>query len=303
MLNAFKNSLSQSPMNSAYISKRTATSSSLRFDNGYMINPFEPQIQAFAAPFATRLSADGLSGALFGFFAGARLFESEYIAQASLAYARGESKQQLSTQETQINADLLQISGFTRLFYDKFEVDLGADLTFGKFSIENSWFDDSEMNFNAKFGNYQANLNAILGYRFGENFSIKPFAGARALFEKQDSFRQNGGLNLQSKAYNEFIFGALFGFETRYILENGAFIFAKASYETLNAGKNENFRLQNEILSYENYKNTTNLSIGGRIFTKDFGDNSLKIDIEALYQHYDDGLNAFGGNVFVRWQF
>ena len=299
MMNAFKNSLSQTPINSTYTSKRTAANHAVRFDNGYAPSPFQSQMQVFATPFATHLRASEVSGNLFGFAAGATLFEGDYIAQASLAYARGKSEQEFDTQSTEVNADLVQVAGFSRLFYGKIEVDLSADLIWGKFSVENSWFDDSTMNFNAKFGNYQANLGAILGYRFGEKFSVKPFAGVQIKAEKQDEFRQNGGLNLQSKAYNGFVFGGVAGLEARYIFENGAFIFAKASYEKFNEPVNENFILKNETLRYKNYDNIANVSVGGRIFST----NSFKIDLQGLYQRYNDGLNALGGNVAFRWHF
>ena len=326
MLNAFKNSLSQSPINSAYLSKKTALNSnsslnlvhlhkktadsqSVRYDNSYTPNSFEEyEIQAFAAPLALHLSADGLNGNLFGFFAGASLYESDYTAQAQFAYAHGTSEQNLDTQYTDLKADLLQLAGFIRLFNDKMEADLSANVMMGLFDINNAWLANSSMNSNSNFNNYQGSFSTLLGYRFGEAFSVKPFVGAEVLFEKQDGFTQkNGTLNIRGKAYNELIIGGIIGVETRYVFENGAFVFAKASVENFNEEKNERFMISTlngtEPLRYESYKNVINVNLGGRIFTKDFGDNSLKIDIEALYQHYDDNLNAFGGNVLVRWKF
>lgn len=276
----------------------------MRFDNGYTPNAFESQIEVFAKPLAIHLSASELNGNIFGFAAGAGFYKSDYIAQAHFAYARGESEQNLATQDTKVKADLLQIAGFSRLFRDKIEVDLGANIMFGLFDLKNSWFINDEMNFNAKFNTYQGNLSTVLGYRFGGDFSVKPFLGVQALFEKQEGFRQNNGLNLQSNAYSELIIGGIIGLETRYIFENGAFIVAKASYENFNEEQNERFAVgvlntDDNKLRYESYDNVLNFSIGGRVY----GGERLKIDLQGLYQHYNDGLNAFGGNVAVRWEF
>lgn len=301
LLQSFKNNALAIPLNSAQTNKLTALNHAISFDNGYTPSVFEGQMQVFATPFATMLKSSELNGNLFGFAAGVGVFKRDYFAQARFAYARAKSEQEFTTQNAELNADLVQLAGFSRLFYGKVEADLGVDLIFGKFNAKNSWFDDETMNLNADFNAYQADLHAILGYRFGESLSLKPFAGVQTHFERQDSFRQNSGLNLQAEAYNNFVFGALLGLETRYIFKNDAFTFAKVCYESFGRGAKQNFMIKEVALSYENesYKNVVNISVGARIFTT----KSFKIDIEALYQHYNDDLSAFGGNVAVRWNF
>ena len=184
-------------------------------------------MQIYAAPLAMAMQGGGLRGSLFGFGAGFAYFGENYILQSNFAYAHGISNQNLSTQSTKINGDLIQINALWRLFFfEKLEADFGADFLLGRFSVANAWFSDESMNLNADFNNYGLDLSVIVGWRFGSAFSFKPFLGAQIHFEAQDSFNQNGGLGIKSKARNSLMVGALAGAEMRYNFTNGILIIA-----------------------------------------------------------------------------
>lgn len=304
MLKAFKNSTATMSLNTAYKShfatKSTTKNSAKNPTNS--TNSLAHSMQIFATPFATILQGNGLNGNLFGFVGGFAFLQNSYVLQTHFSYARGASNQRLFTQITRLNGDLIEIGGFARLFFiDRLELDFEADFLFGKFDIKNSWISDSTMNLNADFNNYQLNFGAIIGWRFGERFSIKPFVGVQTHFEAQDSFRQNNGLQIQSNAYNTLIWGALVGVESRYDFTNGIFIYAKAQYETFSAPKNVRFMLNGESLQYanKNYKHIINVNVGASFAVI----QRLKIEVEGLYQRYNDGINYFGGNITLRWNF
>lgn len=186
-------------------------------------------------------------------------------------------------------------------FYDKLETDINANFIFGKFELNNVWLDNA-LSANSNFNNYQANVGATLGYRFGNDFSIKPFAGIQGYYEKQGKFKHDT-LELTSQAYSSLVFDALAGLETRYIFDNGSFIFAKASVENklYNSHKEVFMRIANENLKYENesYDSVINANLGARLLST----KSFKLDIEALFKRYDNGLDYFGGNLGVRFSF
>ena len=306
MMEAFKSDTLTSPLNSAYVSRLTASSKAIMNDSSNFINPLEraSQTQFFATPFGGVLAAENLSGTLFGMSIGLTHIDDEYIAQGYFSYAKGKSTQDLTTQSTELNANLFQVGAFTRLFfYEKLETDINANFIFGKFELNNAWLDNALLNSNSKFNNYQANLGATLGYRFGESFSLKPFVGVQGYYEKQGEFKQESGLELTSETYSSLVFDALAGLETRYIFDNGSFIFAKASYENqlYNSHKEIFMRVaHNDTLTYENesYDNVINANIGARLLsTKNF-----KLDIEALFKHYGNGI-YFGGNLSAKVSF
>ena len=306
MMEAFKSDTLTSPLNSAYVSRLTASSKAIMNDSSNFINPLEraSQTQFFATPFGGVLAGENLSGTLFGMSIGLTHIDDEYIAQGYFSYAKGKSTQDLTTQSTELNANLFQVGAFTRLFfYEKLETDINANFIFGKFELNNAWLDNALLNSNSKFNNYQANLGATLGYRFGESFSLKPFVGVQGYYEKQGEFKQESGLELTSETYSSLVFDALAGLETRYIFDNGSFIFAKASYENqlYNSHKEIFMRVaHNDTLTYENesYDNVINANIGARLLsTKNF-----KLDIEALFKHYGNGI-YFGGNLSAKVSF
>lgn len=107
------------------------------------INPLErvSQTQFFATPFGGVLKGGELSGHLFGLSLGLTHIDDEYITQGHFAYAKGQSTQDLTTQSTELNGDLFQVGGFVRLFYDRLETDINANFIFGKFELNNAWFD------------------------------------------------------------------------------------------------------------------------------------------------------------------
>ena len=323
MLKAFKNSTATMSLNTAYKSNfatknsanPTKTTAKTATNQANQANPTNPanqsnptnqsnphSMQIFAAPIITLLQGNGLKGNLFGFVGGFAFLKDSYVLQTHFSYARGASNQRLSTQSTRLNGDLVEIGGFARLFFvEKLELDFTADFLFGKFDIKNAWISDSAMNLNADFNNYQLNFGAIIGWRFGNRFSIKPFVGAQTHFEAQNSFRQNNGLQIKGNAYNTLIWGALAGIESRYDFTNGIFIYATAQYETFTAPKSARFTLNGESLQYanKNYQHIIGANLGGSFAVI----QRLKIEVEGLYQRYNDGINYFGGNVAIRWNF
>lgn len=303
MLKAFQADTLNAPLNSAYVTRLTASSASIMSDASSFANPLEKasQTQFFATPFGGVLKGDDLSGHLLGLSVGLTHIDDDYIAQGHFAYANGTSKQDLQTQSTQINGNLFQVGGFGRLFYDKLETDINANFIFAKFSLDNTWLDNG-LNSSSNFNNYQINLGAVAGWRFGDDLSVKPFAGLQTYYENQGEFKQNM-LNLTSEAYSALVMDALVGVEGRYIFENGGFAFAKASYENnlYNSHKEVFMRVGAEALRYENesYDNVANLNLGARVLAT----KALKLDIEGLYKHYDNGLDYLGANLSVRWNF
>ena len=303
MLKAFKADTLNAPLNSAYVTRLTASSASIMSDASSFANPLEKasQTQFFATPFGGVLKGDDLSGHLLGLSVGLTHIDDDYIAQGHFAYANGTSTQDLQTQSTQINGNLFQVGGFGRLFYDKLETDINANFIFAKFSLDNTWLDNG-LNSSSNFNNYQINLGAVAGWRFGDDLSVKPFASLQTYYENQGEFKQSA-LNLTSEAYSSFVMDALVGVEGRYIFENGGFAFAKASYENklYNSHKEVFMRVGTDALRYENesYDNVASLNLGARVLAT----KALKLDIEGLYKHYDNGLDYLGANLSVRWSF
>lgn len=303
MLKAFKADTLNAPLNSAYVARLTASSASIMSDASSFANPLEKasQTQFFATPFGGVLKGDDLSGHLLGLSVGLTHIDDDYIAQGHFAYANGTSTQDLQTQSTQINGNLFQVGGFGRLFYDKLETDINANFIFAKFSLDNTWLDNA-LNSSSNFNNYQINLGAVAGWRFGDDLSVKPFAGLQTYYENQGEFKQSA-LNLTSEAYSALVMDALVGVEGRYIFENGGFAFAKASYENklYNSHKEVFMRVGTEALRYENesYDNVANLNLGARVLAT----KALKLDIEGLYKHYDNGVDYLGANLSVRLSF
>ena len=303
MLKAFKADTLNAPLNSAYVTRLTASSASIMSDASSFANPLEKasQTQFFATPFGGVLKGDDLSGHLLGLSVGLTHIDDDYIAQGHFAYANGTSKQDLQTQSTQINGNLFQVGGFGRLFYDKLETDINANFIFAKFSLDNTWLDNG-LNSSSNFNNYQINLGAVAGWRFGDDLSVKPFAGLQTYYENQGEFKQDM-LNLTSEAYSALVMDAVVGVEGRYIFENGGFAFAKASYENklYNSHKEVFMRVGTEALHYENesYDNVASLNLGARVLAT----KALKLDIEGLYKHYDNGVDYLGANLSVRWSF
>ncbi len=303
MLKAFKADTLTSPLNSAYVARLTASSASIMSDASSFANPLEKasQTQFFATPFGGVLKGDDLSGHLLGLSVGLTHIDDDYIAQGHFAYANGTSTQDLQTQSTQINGNLFEVGGFGRLFYDKLETDINANFIFAKFSLDNAWLDNG-LNSSSNFNNYQINLGAVAGWRFGDDLSVKPFASLQTYYENQGEFKQDM-LNLTSEAYSSFVMDALVGVEGRYIFENGGFVFAKASYENklYNSHKEVFMRVGTEALRYENesYDNVASLNLGARVLAT----KALKLDIEGLYKHYDNGLDYLGAHLSVRLSF
>lgn len=303
MLKAFKADTLNAPLNSAYVTRLTASSASIMSDASSFANPLEKasQTQFFATPFGGVLKGDDLSGHLLGLSVGLTHIADDYIAQGHFAYANGKSTQDLQTQSTQINGNLFEVGGFGRLFYDKLETDINANFIFAKFSLDNAWLDNA-LNSRSNFNNYQINLGAVAGWRFGDDLSVKPFASLQTYYENQGEFKQSA-LNLTSEAYSSFVMDALVGVEGRYIFENGGFAFAKASYENklYNSHKEVFMRVGTDALRYENesYDNVASLNLGARMLAT----KALKLDIEGLYKHYDNGLDYLGANLSVRWSF
>ena len=303
MLKAFKADTLNAPLNSAYVTRLTASSASIMSDASSFANPLEKasQTQFFATPFGGVLKGDDLSGHLLGLSVGLTHIDDDYIAQGHFAYANGTSTQDLQTQSTQINGNLFQVGGFGRLFYDKLETDINANFIFAKFSLDNTWLDNG-LNSSSNFNNYQINLGAVAGWRFGDDLSVKPFVGLQTYYENQGEFKQDM-LNLTSEAYSALVMDAVVGVEGRYIFENGGFAFAKASYENklYNSHKEVFMRVGTEALRYENesYDNVASLNLGARVLAT----KALKLDIEGLYKHYDNGVDYLGANLSVRWSF
>lgn len=100
MLKAFKADILNAPLNSAYVTRLTASSASIMSDASSFANPLEKasQTQFFATPFGGVLKGDDLSGHLLGLSVGLTHIDDDYIAQGHFAYANGTSKQDLQTQ-------------------------------------------------------------------------------------------------------------------------------------------------------------------------------------------------------------
>ena len=60
-------------------------------------------------------------------------------------------------------------------------------------------------------------------------------------------------------------------------------------------------RVGTEALRYENesYDNVASLNLGARVLAT----KALKLDIEGLYKHYDNGLDYLGAHLSVRLGF
>ncbi|WP_185908651.1 autotransporter outer membrane beta-barrel domain-containing protein [Campylobacter troglodytis] len=305
MINAIKGDALLAPLNKNMISKPMAALDLIRIDTGKSINPFEPtyNYDFFANYFSGLLRAKNLKGSINGFNVGFTSFGDELLSQINLSYAYGSSKQDLTTQSTNTKGRLFSAGGLLRHSYGILESDFNVNFLLGDFEVDNKWLEESSLDSSSSFNNYQANLGLVFGTRFGEKASFKPFLGVQNYFESQEGFKQDGGLGLESKAYNAYVLDALVGFEARYNFYDSAFAFAKFSYENklYNSHKQVFMRVENEELSYENetHKNAVSVNLGMELFAL----GALRLNGELLYKHYNTGLDYYGGNLLLKYKF
>ena len=292
------------------MSRRTAASEIIRFDNGKRVSPFAKKVvrapknrNFYFNPLGAILRADNLTGYIAGFTLGTNYEARNYASQIYVAYAYGESSQDFDTQSTDTTGNLFQAGFLNRYSYSVFELETNANLLAGVFKLKNEWANATMLNSTASFGDYQLNLGLIAGAKLGKRLSFKPFAGIQNYFEFREGFKQDGGLQVESKGYNAYIIDGILGVEGRYIFNELASVYGKFSFESrlYNTHKEMLMWAFDNELRYENksYDNALSLSIGTQILTwYDFN-----LDAELLYKHYNNGLNYFGGSFMFKYAF
>lgn len=292
------------------VSRRIAATEIIRFDNGKRVSPFEKKIvrapknrNFYFTPLGAILRADKLTGYIAGFTLGTNYEGKNYSSQIYVAYAYGASSQDFDTQSTDTTGNLFQAGFLNRYSYSVFEVATNANLLAGVFRVKNEWAQNAALNSTANFGDYQLNLGVILGAKLGEKLSFKPFAGIQNYFEFKEGFKQDGGLQLETKGYNAYIIDGVLGVEGRYTFSEIASVYGKFGFEErlYNTHKTMLMWAFDNELTYDNksYDNALSLSFGTQIFTwYDFN-----FDAEISYKHYNNGLNYFGGNFIFKYAF
>ena len=292
------------------VSRRTAASEIIRFDNGKRVSPFAKKVvrapknrNFYFNPLGAILRADKLTGYIAGFTLGTNYEARNYASQIYFAYAYGESSQDFDTQSTDTTGNLFQAGFLNRYSYSVFELETNANLLAGIFKLKNEWANTAVLNSTASFGDYQLNLGLIAGAKLGKRLSFKPFAGIQNYFEFREGFKQDGGLQIESKGYNAYIIDGVLGVEGRYIFNELVSIYGKFSFEErlYNTHKEMLMWAFDNELRYDNksYDNALSLSVGTQILTwYDFN-----LDAELLYKHYNNGLNYFGGSFMLKYAF
>lgn len=309
MMNALQSTALLVPtQKSTSIAARTAATEIIRFDNGKKIVPFYqkivPKRNFYLSPLWAILRAENLKGHIAGFTLGTQYQLEEFSSNVYFSYADGSSSQDLNTQNTDTNADLLQVGFTSNYSYSVLELSTNANLALGFFKIKNQWQNMPEFASKANFSNYQFNLGLLGGVKLeGEKLSFKPFVGVQNYFEFQEGFKQSGGLGLESKAYNAYIIDGVLGLKTSYVYNEFASFFVQFSLENrlYNTHKEVFMRILNDELKYENqsYDNVLGVHLGTQIFTY----YRFNLDAELLYKHYNSGLNYFGGSLLFKYHF
>lgn len=294
----------------ALVSRRTAASEIIRFDNGKRVSPFAKKVvrapknrNFYFNPLGAILRAENLTGYIAGFTLGTNYEIRNYASQVYFAYAYGASSQDFDTQSTDTTGNLFQFGFLYRYSYGILELEANANLLAGVFELKNEWAQTPQLNSTANFGDYQVNLGFIAGAKLGKRLSFKPFAGIQNYFELRDDFKQKGGLQIKGEGYNAYIVDGVLGIEGRYIFDELASIFGKFSFEErlLNTHKEMLMWAFGNELKYDNesYKNALSVSVGTQILTwYDFN-----LDAELSYKHYNNGLNYFGGSLMFKYAF
>ncbi len=294
----------------ALVSRRTAASEIIRFDNGKRVSPFAKKVvrapknrNFYFNPLGAILRAENLTGYIAGFTLGTSYEIRNYTSQVYFAYAYGASSQDFDTQSTDTTGNLFQFGFLHRYSYGILELEANANLLVGVFELKNEWAQTPQLNSTANFGDYQVNLGFIVGAKLGKRLSFKPFAGIQNYFELRDDFKQKGGLQIKGEGYNAYIVDGVLGIEGRYIFDELASIFGKFSFEErlLNTHKEMLMWAFGNELKYDNesYKNALSVSVGTQILTwYDFN-----LDAELSYKHYNNGLNYFGGSLMFKYAF
>lgn len=294
----------------ALVSRRTAASEIIRFDNGKRVSPFAKKVvrapknrNFYFNPLGAILRAENLTGYIAGFTLGTSYEIRNYASQVYFAYAYGASSQDFDTQSTDTTGNLFQFGFLNRYSYGILELEANANLLAGVFELKNEWAQTPQLNSTANFGDYQVNLGFIAGAKLGKRLSFKPFAGIQNYFELRDDFKQKGGLQIKGEGYNAYIVDGVLGIEGRYIFDELASIFGKFSFEErlLNTHKEMLMWAFGNELKYDNesYKNALSVSVGTQILTwYDFN-----LDAELSYKHYNNGLNYFGGSLMFKYAF
>ena len=305
MLSAFKDGAMVASLGqSAAISMPTASAEIIGYDNGYTINPFqnETQLEYTLNPFGGILRGGGVKGYLAGLNLGVGYRGESYALQGSLSYAYADSTQDLSTQSTDTKGNMFGLGFLGRLYFAEFiETDINANFVLGMFDIDNAWV-DSSLNSSGDFKHYQGNIGVVVGPRYTiGKMSLKPFLGVQNYFEKQDDFE--AALGFKSEKYNDYVLNSVVGLEDHLQVGEQSFIFAKVGYEfkLYNTQKEIFMRKDDILLKYENegYHNTLNVNFGTSIRVIE----SLKLNVEGLYRHYDSGLHYYGGGVSAQFVF
>lgn len=311
MINALQaNALPLPTPKSIAVAKRTAASEIIRFDNGKRVSSFERKLirapkhrSVYFNPLGAILRADNLKGYIAGFTLGTSYEVKNYTSQIYFSYAYGASSQDFTTQSADTTGNLFQAGFLNRYSYSVFEMAMNANVLAGVFKIKNEWQDTTMLNSTANFGDYQLNLGLIVGAKLGKKLSFKPFVGIQNYLEMREKFKQNGGLEIESKGYNAYIIDGVLGVEARYVFNEFASVFGKFSFEDRLYNTHKTifmWALGNE-LKYDNksYDNALSLNLGTQIYTwYDFN-----LDAELSYKHYNNGLNYFGGNLILKYSF
>lgn len=293
---------------SASLFARTAATEIIRFDNGKRIESYqkaaEPQRNFYFSPLGAILKAKNLKGYIAGFTLGTNYALEEYSSSFYLSYAYGSSSQDLDTQNTDTKGYLFQTGFLGNFSYNVLELATNANLSLGVFKINNQWQNMPSFDSDANFGNYQLNLGVLMGVKFGDKLSFKPFVGVQNYIEFQDAFQQSGGLGLKSDGYNAIIVDGVLGIKTHYVYDEFASFFAQFSFENrlLNTHKEVFMRTAlNDELKYENksYDNILSLNLGTQILTY----HRIKLNAELLYKYYNSGLNYLGASLLLKYSF
>ena len=256
------------------------------------------------ALFGLGLSGDGTDGSMIGLNASVQKEVSDnHLLKGQLSYAYAHTKDDLETINSKTDTNVLSGGILNRFTYDNIETDIGVYAT-AAFSDNTQEYKIAGplSNADSSYEFYSGELEAIVGYRFGDEFSIKPYIGVNNSYNYRTGIKQNGGVLMRADSQKYYALDGIFGAEAQYNLQSG-YVYGKLEhYRTLYYSNDSmKFRLGNsdmiELLMDKDFKTTA--SLGFMYYYNEF----INLGLETMYSIYNGGLKNYGGSLMFKYLF
>ncbi|MDD6055642.1 MAG: autotransporter outer membrane beta-barrel domain-containing protein, partial [Helicobacteraceae bacterium] len=256
------------------------------------------------ALFGLGLSGDGTDGSMIGLNASVQKEVSDnHLLKGQLSYAYAYTKDDLETINSKTDTNVLSGGILNRFTYDNIETDIGVYAT-AAFSDNTQEYKIAGIlsNADSSYEFYSGELEAIVGYRFGDEFSIKPYIGVNNSYNYRTGIKQNGGVLMRADSQKYYAIDGILGAEAQYNLQSG-YVYGKLEhYRTLYYSNDSmKFRLGNsdmiELLMDKDFKTTA--SLGFMYYYNEF----INLGLETMYSIYNGGLKNYGGSLMFKYLF